>query len=145
MFKRKFVNILAFEAKNNSLKQGNLLKKNSNSCMLHMYTGGRTCQNDNVMKWKHFLCSSVNSPHKAQWCRALMFSMICTWTKGNKRDTSDLRQRCTHYDVTNEEILLQRHPSHQNWGNAMFQLFQIWSSQIGMSTAHLFWYFWAGT
>ena len=44
---------------------------------------------EEVFKWKHFPCywpfvrgihwSPVNSPHKGQWRRALMFSLICTW------------------------------------------------------------------
>ena len=43
-----------------------------------------------------------NSPHKGQWCGALMFSLIYTWTNGwvNNRDASDLRCHYTHYDVT---------------------------------------------
>ena len=38
---------------------------------------------------------------KGQWRRALMFSLICAWTKGcaNNRDTGDLRRHRTHYDV----------------------------------------------
>ena len=46
---------------------------------------------DDVIKWKHFqrywpfvrgICRSpVNSPHKAQWRGALMFSLICTLNK----------------------------------------------------------------
>ena len=44
---------------------------------------------DDVIKWKHFPRywtfvrgihrSPVNSPHKGQWCGALMFSYICAW------------------------------------------------------------------
>ena len=44
---------------------------------------------DDVIKWKHFprywpfvrgiRRSPVNSPHKGQWRRALMFSLICAW------------------------------------------------------------------
>ena len=44
---------------------------------------------DDVIKWKHFPRnwpfvrgihrSPVNSPHKGQWRRALMFSLICVW------------------------------------------------------------------
>ena len=43
----------------------------------------------------------VNSLHKGQWCRALMFSLICTWTNDwvNTGDTGDLRCHHTHYDV----------------------------------------------
>ena len=40
--------------------------------------------------------------HKGQWCRALMFSLICTWTKSwaKNQDMGDLRCHCAHYDVT---------------------------------------------
>ena len=45
--------------------------------------------------------SPVNSPHKAQWRVALMFSLIC-WINGwvNNRDAGDLRRHHAHYDVT---------------------------------------------
>ena len=67
---------------------------------------------DDVIKWKHFPRylpfvqgihrSPVNSPHKGQWCRALMFSLICACINGwvNKREAGDLRRHCQHYDVT---------------------------------------------
>ena len=37
--------------------------------------------------------SPVNSPHKGQWHRALMFSLICAWLNGwvNNREAGDLR------------------------------------------------------
>ena len=46
--------------------------------------------------------SPVNSPHKSQWRRALMFALICAWTKGsiNNQDTGDLRHHHIHYDIT---------------------------------------------
>ena len=56
---------------------------------------------DDVIKWKHvpryWHCvreirwSPVNSPHKGQWCRALMFSLICAWINGwvNNREAGD--------------------------------------------------------
>ena len=46
--------------------------------------------------------SPVNSPHKDQWRRALMFSLICALTNGcvNNRDAGDLRRHRAHYDVT---------------------------------------------
>ena len=63
-------------------------------------------------KWKHFPrywpfvrgkihSSPVDSPHKGQWRRALMFSLICAWTNGwaNSRDGGDLRRHRAHYDV----------------------------------------------
>ena len=42
------------------------------------------------------------SPHKDQWRRALMFSLICAWTSVwvNDRDTGDFRRNRAHYDVT---------------------------------------------
>ena len=66
---------------------------------------------DGVIKWKHLPRywpfvrgihrSPVNSPHKGQWRRALMFSLICVWINDwvNDRETGGLRQYCTHYDV----------------------------------------------
>ena len=46
--------------------------------------------------------SPVNSPHKGQWHRALMFSLICAWMNGwvNNREAVDLRRQHAHYDVT---------------------------------------------
>ena len=67
---------------------------------------------DDVIKWKHFPRywplvqgihrSPVNSPHKGQWRRALMFSFICAWINGwvNNRETGDLRRHRTYCDFT---------------------------------------------
>ena len=67
---------------------------------------------DDVIKWKHFPrywpfvrgihLSPVNSPHKGQWRRALMFTLICAWINGcvNNREAGDLRRFCAHYGVT---------------------------------------------
>ena len=67
---------------------------------------------DDVIKWKHFPRnwpfvrgihrSPVNSPHKGQWRRALMFSLISVWINGwvNNREAGDLRCYRPHYDVT---------------------------------------------
>ena len=43
----------------------------------------------------------VNSPHKGQWCGALMYSLICVWMHDwvNNRETGDLRRYRAHYDV----------------------------------------------
>ena len=66
---------------------------------------------DDVIKWKHFPRywpfvrgihrSPVTSPHKGQWRGALMFSLICVWTKNwvNNRETGDLRRYRVHCDV----------------------------------------------
>ena len=45
--------------------------------------------------------SPANSPHKGQWCGALMFSLICAWIDNwvNNRDAGDLRRHRAHYDV----------------------------------------------
>ena len=68
---------------------------------------------DDVIKWKHFSRywpfvrvihrSSVNSPLKGQWRRALMFQLICAWTntlRANNREASYLRRHRAHCDVT---------------------------------------------
>ena len=46
--------------------------------------------------------SWVDSTQKDQWRRALMFSLICTWTNGlaSDRDAGDLRHHRADYDVT---------------------------------------------
>ena len=66
---------------------------------------------DDAIKWKHFPrygpfvrrihWSPVNSPHKSQWRRVLMFSLICVWINGwvNNREAGDLRRYRAHYDV----------------------------------------------
>ena len=46
--------------------------------------------------------SPVNSPHRGQWCGALMFSLICAWISGwvNNREAGVLRRHRAHHDVT---------------------------------------------
>ena len=67
---------------------------------------------DDVIKRKHVPSywpfvpgihrSPVNSPHKGQWRRALMFSLICAWINSwaNNRKAGHLRHHRCHYDVT---------------------------------------------
>ena len=67
---------------------------------------------DDVIKLIHFLHywpfvwgfhrSPVNSPHKGEWCRALMFSLNCAWINGwvNNGEAADLGHHRAHYDVT---------------------------------------------
>ena len=78
-----------------------------------MHVQKRFCplEYDDVMKWKHFPhCwpfvrgihrSPVNSPHKGQWCGALMFSMICVWINVwvNNHEAGNLEAIAPHYDV----------------------------------------------
>ena len=66
---------------------------------------------DDVIKWKHFTrdCffvrgfhpSAVDSPHKGQWSRALMFSLTRAWTNTwvNNGDAGDLRRHRAHHGV----------------------------------------------
>ena len=63
------------------------------------------------MKWKNFPrywpfvrgihWSLVNSPHKGQWCGALMFTLICARINGwvNNCEAGDLRCNRVHHDV----------------------------------------------
>ena len=60
-----------------------------------------TSSNGNIFRvtghlWIH------RSPHKGQWRRALMFSLICAWINGwvNNREAGDLRRGRADYDVT---------------------------------------------
>ena len=61
---------------------------------------------DDVIKWKHFLrywpfLRGVNSLHKGQWRRALMFSLIYARINGrvNSGEAGALRRHRAHYDV----------------------------------------------
>ena len=64
---------------------------------------------DDVIKWKKIsallvLCKGnpTESPHKGQWRRALIISLICVLTTGlaNNRAAGYLIRHCAHYDVT---------------------------------------------
>ena len=74
---------------------------------------------DDVIKWNHFPRhwpffrgihrSPVNSPHKGQWHRAVMFSLIyarINWWLNNG-DAGDLRRHRAHYDVIVMVIQIQ--------------------------------------
>ena len=64
---------------------------------------------DDIMKWKHFLRyrpfvrgihrSLVDSLHWGQWCRALMFSLVCVWTNcwTNSQKAGELRCLGAHF------------------------------------------------
>ena len=80
---------------------------------------------DDVIKWKHFprywsFLQGIH-PHKGQWRRALMFSLICaqinSWV--NNGEAGDLRCNRAHYDVivmacrnSNLMALLHWHNNH---------------------------------
>ena len=73
---------------------------------------------DDAIKWKHFPHywsfvqgiprSLGNSPHKGQWCGALMFSLICACINGwvYNPEAGDLRCHHAHYGVTVMEFLV---------------------------------------
>ena len=79
-----------------------------NQCIMR---GVKCMFHDDVIKWKHFPRywsfvrgihrSPVNSLHKGQWRRALIFSLVCVWINAwvNNREAGDLRRHRTHYDV----------------------------------------------
>ena len=64
--------------------------------------------------------SSVNSPHKGQWRRALMFSLISAWTNvwANNRGAGDLIRNRTDCDVTALQWRHMRVMESQTTGNS---------------------------
>ena len=69
-----------------------------------------SCVHDNVIKCKHLHVTGPlwgnpsvtgGSPHKGQWCAALMFALFCAWTDvwATNLDTGDLKRNRAHYDV----------------------------------------------
>ena len=122
-----------------------------------------------VIKWKHFPHywpfvrgihrSQMNSPHKGQWHRVLMFSSMYAsngWV--NNQDTGDLS---THYDVTvmilEKELVTQNHTSNSvvnqwnaiqfshvgNQWNIKFKIIyqKYWWFVIPMSLLKVLWHF----
>ena len=94
-------------------KLSRLWRKSLYSSMLYILRCyASSLPHDDVIKWKHFPRywpfvrgihrPSVNSPHKGQWRGALVFPLICAWTKGwaIDRDAGDLRRHLAHYTVT---------------------------------------------
>ena len=106
---------------------------------------------DDVIKWKHFPRywpfmrgihrSPVNSPHKGQWCGALMFSLICTRISGrvNNGEAGDLRRHHAHYDVIVMMIALiviwRRKLQRPRWwlGQSPWRAFHFFVSDLMMS------------
>ena len=61
----------------------------------------------------------VHSPHKGQWCGALVFSLICTWMNNwvNNREAGNLRHHCAHHDIT---VMWPVHSPHKGqWRGAL--------------------------
>ena len=61
------------------------------------------------------------SPHKGQWRRALMFSLISAWTNGwtNNRDPGDLRRCPARYDVT---VMFSNNLFRLSWSSSFHRL-----------------------
>ena len=62
-------------------------------------------EHDDAIKWpfvRGIHLSPVNSPHKGQWYRDFMLSLIYAWTNvwAYHRNAGDLRRHCAQYDVT---------------------------------------------
>ena len=86
--------------------------------------GSRVIRDDDhdVIKWQHFPRywpfvrgihqSPVNSPHKGQWCGALMFSLICAWINCwvYNREAGDFRRHRAQYDVI---VMHRNQPSYR--------------------------------
>ena len=76
-----------------------------------VFSAAGVCNHGDVIKWNYFQRywpfvrgihrSPVNSPHKDQWRRALMFSLIFAWINGwvYNGEAGDLRCHRAHYDV----------------------------------------------
>ena len=75
------------------------VKTRCKTCMM-------TSSNGLIFRVTGHSCGEYTSPlwipHKGQWRRALMFSLICVWVNGwvNKREAGDLRRYRAHCDVT---------------------------------------------
>ena len=92
--------------------------------------------------------SSVTSPHKGQWRRALMFSLICVWINGwvNNRETDDLRRHRAHYDVivikkiARKSCPIQCVELDHQWGSRKQHCWKFWNP---IERFVVFWWVWA--
>ena len=96
---------------NNQLPNANISQPQYVRATLTISIGFTLSCHDHFMKWKHFPRYwpfvrgihrwPVNSPHKGQWHRALMYSLICTWINSwvNNHKAGDLRRHRPHCDV----------------------------------------------
>ena len=91
-----------------------------------------TSSNGNIFRVTGPLCGEftgpVNSPHKYQWRRALMFSVICVWINGwvNNREAGDLRRHYSHYDVN--VMRPQLHNRAYNWSQTSIRVYRgLWN------------------
>ena len=74
---------------------------NTHTCT-HFHIHSWWCYQHFPRYWPFVASNAVNSMHKGQWRRALMFSLICAWINGwvNKGEAGVLRCHHAHHDVT---------------------------------------------
>ena len=76
--------------------------------------------------------SPMNFPHKRQWRRALVFSLICARINGwvNNREVGDLRRHRAHYDViVMSWLALWWHSKHGQWLSELhYREISVWNS-----------------
>ena len=70
-----------------------------------------TSSNRNIFHWpfvRGIHQWSLDSPHKGKWRRALMFSLMCTWTNGeaNNGIAGDLRRHNVHVTLLTETVMI---------------------------------------
>ena len=73
-------------------------------CAVYFMKIMMTSSNGNIFRVTGHLCREFTGdrePHKGQWRRALIFSLICVWIYGwvNNGEAGDLRRYQAHYDV----------------------------------------------
>ena len=100
---------------------------------------------DDVIKWKQFPRywpfvrgihrSSVNSPHKIHWRRALMCSLIWAWINGwvNNCVADDLRRHRAHHNV----IVMASRPDNIEVDFVPFSSYFLWYTLGFLPMPHL--------
>ena len=81
-----------------------------------------TSSNGNIFRVTGHLCGEFTGPpHKGQWRRALMLSLICVWINGwvNNGEAGDLRRHRAHYDVT---VMVIWHWQRNDWSKSSWGL-----------------------
>ena len=108
---------------------------NYTNIWLGLYGLSNYWMHNDVIKWKHFPRywpfvrrihrSPVDSPHRGQWRRALMFSLIFVWINGcvNNREAGDLKCNRAHYDV----IVVWGIDLHRLCGTTAYKLSSTWN------------------
>ena len=79
----------------------------------------------------------MNSPHKGQWRRALIFSLICVWINGwvNNREAGDLRCYRVHYEVIVMCSISSIWPCDAIWHRSVSTLVQV-MPHFSQATSH---------